>query len=308
MRKPILTVKHLTKAFGSFTAVDDLSFELGGGEILGMLGPNGAGKTTTLQMLLGVLTPTSGSIHYFGKDLAKHRSEIMDQVGFSSTYVSLPDLLTVEESLTFVSYFYDRKHRRERVAEVVKQFNLEPLQHQFNNALSAGQKTRVNLAKAFLHEPHVLLLDEPTASLDPDIAQEVRGFLRDLREQSNLSVIITSHNMSEVEELCDRVIVIREGRLIAESTPEKLARSVDVCHLQLGTKNTSALRKFCLAQNLSYKTSDRHFIIDVSENRLAEILQTLEHEGIRYDEISIEKPSLEDYFLRIAKPSSYEVA
>src|SRR3990167_4051778 len=155
----ILTVDNLTKKFKDFLAVDDVSFELKEGEILGLLGPNGAGKTTTIQMLLGALTPTSGTVSYFGKDLAKHRTEILEKVNFSSTYTNLPWLLTAKENLTYTSYLYDIPNRKQKVEEMIKQFRLEDLQNKVLNDYSAGQLTRVNLAKAFINKPQVLLLD-----------------------------------------------------------------------------------------------------------------------------------------------------
>src|SRR3989339_1104196 len=170
----ILKVTNLTKTFGSgkkaFTAVDNISFGLKEGEILGLLGPNGAGKTTTIQMLLGVLTPTFGEISFFGKLFEKHREEILEKVNFSSTYTNLPWHLTARENLIYTSYLYDIPDRDKRVNEMIVQFRLEKLKNQALNDLSAGQLTRVNLAKAFINKPQVLLLDEPTASLDPETA------------------------------------------------------------------------------------------------------------------------------------------
>src|SRR5579872_210701 len=189
----ILEVKNLTKKFNDFVAVDNISLTLKEGEILGFLGPNGAGKTTTIQMLLGVLTPTSGDIFYFGKNLKLNREEILDSLNFSSTYTHLPWRLTVWENLLYTSFLYSIPDRKKRVMEVTEIFKLEQLLKRSMAQLSAGQKTRVNLAKAFLNKPKVLLLDEPTASLDPDIAQYIREFILAKRKESAVSIIITSH-------------------------------------------------------------------------------------------------------------------
>jgi ABC-2 type transport system ATP-binding protein len=224
MNVPILEVKNLTKIFGSFKAVNDLSFSMEEGELLGFLGPNGAGKTTTIQMLLAVLAPTSGEIRYFGKDLATHREEILEKVNFSTTYINLPWNLTIRENLTFMSYLYDIQNRRQRVKDIIELFKLEKLAGHQMHQLSAGQLTRVNLAKAFLNRPKVLLLDEPTASLDPDIAAYIRTLIMDANKKEKLSIIFTSHNMTEIEEVCDRVIFINKGTIIADDAPERHQR------------------------------------------------------------------------------------
>lgn len=301
MSNIILDVKNLTKIFGKFTAVDDISFSVKEGEILGMLGPNGAGKTTTIQMLLGVLTPTEGEITYFDKSLTTHREEILEKVNFSTTYTNLPWSLSVTENLTFISYLYSIKNRKQRVAEIIELFKLQELAKKTMAQLSAGQITRVNLAKAFVNKPKVLLLDEPTASLDPDIAAYIRNIILDYRDETKATILWTSHNMSEVEEMCDRVVFINKGKVIADDKPEKLAQTIEIAHVELlvrdGMKRTV---EYCKKHNLPYKLQHRTIIIDVKEKRLAEFLRTLMDAGVLYDEISIEKPTLEDYFLQVA--------
>src|SRR3989344_3033352 len=205
MQNNVLEVKNLTKKFGNFTAVDNISFSLKEGEILGLLGPNGAGKTTTIQMLLGVLTPTSGDIKYFDKKLTENREEILEQVNFSSSYTNFPWSLTVKEVLTFISYLYSINERKKRLDKIVEMFKLDSLLRKQIHELSSGQLTKVNLAKAFINFPKVLLLDEPTASLDPDVAKYIRDFLLNQQKEFKVSIILTSHNMAEVEEVSDRV-------------------------------------------------------------------------------------------------------
>lgn len=178
MSMPVLSARHLTKRFGAFTAVDDISFEIRSGEILGLLGPNGAGKTTTIQMLLGLVTPTTGSIHVFGLDLATHREEILEQVNFSSTYISMPYSLTVEENLRVVARLYGLTQVQRRIDDMLKKLEMEEFRSKITRKLSSGQMTRLTLAKAFLTQPKILFLDEPTASLDPDIAHKIRSFLK----------------------------------------------------------------------------------------------------------------------------------
>ena len=300
MQNNVIEVKNLTKKFGKFTAVDNVSFELREGEILGFLGPNGAGKTTTIQMLLGILTPTSGDVKYFGKRLTKYREEILEQVNFSSTYTNFPWNLTVKETLTFISYLYDIEDRKQRLSKIVNIFKLEDLLSQQIHQLSSGQLTRLNLAKAFINFPKILLLDEPTASLDPDVAKYIRDFLLNEQEEFNISIILTSHNMAEVEEVCDRVIFINKGKIIADDKPENLAKSIESSRLELlvrdGLKRAIEL---CDKKSMLYKIEGRYIIVDVQEKIIPEFLRELMDKKVYYDEISIEKPTLEDYFLHI---------
>lgn len=224
MTEPIVQVSHLTKRFGDFTAVNSISFEIQPGEILGLLGPNGAGKTTTIQMMLGLITPTAGSIHMFGLDLARDRERIMHDVNFSSTYVSMPYSLTAEENLRVVAKLYGMKQVDRKIDEVVKQLEMEEFRTKLTRKLSSGQMTRLTLAKAILTEPKVLFLDEPTASLDPDIAHKIRNLLREVRRSTGLSVLYTSHNMPEMEEMSDRIIFLQRGNIVAQGTSEEITR------------------------------------------------------------------------------------
>jgi len=298
----ILQVKNLTKKFGSFVAVDNISFSLKEGEILGFLGPNGAGKTTTIQMLLGVLMPTSGEISYFGKDFRLNREKILENVNFSSTYTNLPWELTVKENLFYLSYLYRIKNRRQRIEKIVKIFRLEKLLDQQLQQLSSGQLTRLNLAKALINFPKILLLDEPTASLDPEAASYIRHFLLKQRQQFKVSIILTSHNMAEVEEVCDRVIFINHGKIIDDDTPTNLARKIETCHVELnvadGLKRTIEI---CQEKKINYKLEGRYIIVDLKEKEIPQFLQTLMEKGVSYDQIAIDKPTLEDYFLLTAK-------
>jgi ABC-2 type transport system ATP-binding protein len=298
----VLEVQNLTKRFGTFTAVNDISFSLQEGEILGFLGPNGAGKTTTIQMLLNILTPTSGTISYFGKSLFTHREEILEKINFSSTYTNLPWYVSVRENLNFITYLYNIPNRKERLEKMLHIFKLEEIAHKTIGDLSAGQITRVNLAKALLNYPKVLLLDEPTASLDPDVASYIRDFLQKERQQFNVSIIITSHNMGEVEELCDRVIFINHGKVIANDTPEKLTKTIEISHIELLIeKHMSEAIAYCQKNRLSHTLpTKKHIFINTPEKDIVKVLRDMMDEGIVYDEISIEKPTLEDYFLQMS--------
>ncbi len=222
MAKTVIKVKDLTKVFDGTTAVDRVSFEAAEGEIVGLLGPNGAGKTTILQMLLGTLVPTSGQIEILGLSLDRHREEILRQVNFSSTYISMPNSLTVTENLMVFARLYGIPEPQKRIQELLKVFEIEPFQKKLAGTLSTGQLTRLCLAKALLNRPKILFLDEPTASLDPDIADKTRKLLKETRLNSRVTILYTSHNMREMEEMCDRILFLNKGRVIAAGTPKEL--------------------------------------------------------------------------------------
>ena len=221
-RRPVLEVENLAKSFNGNVAVAGISFSLASAEILGLLGPNGAGKTTTIQMLLGLVSPSAGHIRYFGLDFPAHREEILARINFSSTYVSLPYFLTAWENLVVYAKLYNVKHHKEKIAEVLDTFEIYDLRKNLTRNFSSGQLTRLHLARALLNDPQVLLLDEPTASLDPDIADKTRTLLRRIRDRKGLSILYTSHNMKEMEEMSDRIIFLQRGSIIDGGTPREL--------------------------------------------------------------------------------------
>jgi len=219
---PLIEVRQLTKIFGNVTAVDNLSFEVAPGEILGLLGANGAGKTTTIQMLLGLTSPTSGTIRIFDKDLARCRREILARVNFSSAYISLPTNLTARENLTVFAGLYGIRRPHRKIQELLELFEIPHVLDVVTGTLSSGQVTRLNLCKALLNDPEVLFLDEPTASLDPDIADKVRETLSRIQRERNLTMLYTSHNMQEISRLCNRVIFMARGRAVMEGEPDEI--------------------------------------------------------------------------------------
>ncbi len=220
----ILSVSHLCKKYGEVHAVDDLSFEVCPGEILGLLGPNGAGKTTTINMILGVLEPTSGAIAIDGCDLAHRRRQALGRTNFAAVYAPLPGNLTVAQNLRVFAMLYAVQHLNERVEAVLEEFDLRHFRNTKCGVLSSGEQTRVALAKAMLNEPRLLLLDEPTASLDPAIAREIRATIRDLAQRTGVGVLWTSHNMIEVAEVCHRVLFLSKGKILLEGDPRSLPR------------------------------------------------------------------------------------
>jgi ABC-2 type transport system ATP-binding protein len=232
MPDPVLQASGLRKVFRGFAAVDGVSFDMAPGEILGLLGPNGAGKTTIIHMLLGLTTPTAGRIRIFGLDLCGHRSRIIEEVNFSSTYVSMPNSLTVRECLEVYARLYRIRDRKARIDEVLRLFEIEDIATKIHRNLSSGQRTRLNLAKALINQPRILFLDEPTASLDPDIADKTRSLLLRIKEERGLSILYTSHNMKEMEEISDRLIFLDRGKVIAEGEPRELVARYDKENLE----------------------------------------------------------------------------
>lgn len=222
MSQPVIKVDHLTKRFDTATAVDGISFAVPAGTVAGLLGGNGAGKTTTISMLLGLLLPTSGTIEVLGEDMLRHRHRVLPRMNFSSPYVDLPHRLTVAENLTVYGHLYGLSGVRRRVAEIAEALDVARFLKKPTGQLSAGQKTRVALAKALLNRPDVLLLDEPTASLDPDTADWIRTYLETYRRETGATILLASHNMLEVERLCSLVLMMRGGAIVDRGTPAEL--------------------------------------------------------------------------------------
>lgn len=221
----MIQVKNLCKNYGAVKALENVSFELKPAEILGLLGPNGAGKTTAIHILLGLLSPTSGEVSVLGLSPMTQRYAIASQINFSSAYVQLPSNLKVSENLDIFSKIYSVKNARQKISSLLDLFEIPHLRNRLTGALSAGEKTRVNLVKCLLNDPKLLLLDEPTASLDPEMADTVRKVLKKIQKERGMGILYTSHNMPEVEEICDRVLFIHEGKTITEGTPEAIRQS-----------------------------------------------------------------------------------
>ena len=236
---PILQVQGLTKKFQSKLAVDSLTFSLPRGSIVGLLGGNGAGKTTTLSMLLGLLEPTSGRIQLFGNNFVRNRHSVLHRMNFCSPYVDLPQRLTVMENLRVFARLYGVRDSAKTIARLVDDFRLLELKDQPIRRLSSGQKTRVSLAKALINSPDFLLLDEPTASLSPDVSKWIRQQLADYRDRTGATILFASHDMREVELLCDQVMMMCQGQLIEQGSPKEL----------METHHRSSLEEVFLALN-----------------------------------------------------------
>jgi ABC-2 type transport system ATP-binding protein len=222
MDDTVIRINDLSKSFAAVAAVQGVSFTLRRGTTLGLLGGNGAGKTTTIGMMLGLIVPSGGSIEILGEDMLRHRHRVLPRLNFSSPYVDFPNRLRVRENLMVFAQLYGLRRARARIDELAADLDLTRLLDQKTGSLSSGQKTRVGVAKALLNRPEILLLDEPTASLDPDIADWVRGYLDTYQRATGASILLASHNMGEVERLCDEVLMMKQGRIVDRGAPEAL--------------------------------------------------------------------------------------
>lgn len=300
---PILEVKNLHKIYGTYTAVDNISFAVRRGEIVGFLGPNGAGKTTTIQMLLGITTANGGSISYFGKNFSEHREACLQRINTTSAFNTLMGRISVWENLVVFAELYQVSEARKKILSLLDQLEAMDLKDQLYKDLSSGQKTRVNLVKSLLNDPEILLMDEPTASLDPDIADKTLTLIEHLRRERNLSILYTSHNMSEIDRICDRVIFLDHGKIVAEDTPKNLTKLVSRATLRVVfDKKTEALEKYLAEKALDYAFPE-HATIEVraGEREIPGILFELSNTGIWIEDIEVVKPDLEDVFLQFAR-------
>jgi ABC-2 type transport system ATP-binding protein len=227
-----LSVAGLRKQYGATVAVDGVSFAVHAGEIVGLVGPNGAGKTTTINMVLGVLQPSAGTIRIEGIDLARQRSRALAHTNFAAVYAALPGNLTVYQNLRFFSLIYDVAAGSSRIEQLLSEFELQRLRNTRSGLLSSGEQTRLALAKALVNKPRLLLLDEPTASLDPSAADLVRARIREMASRSGCGILWTSHNMYEVEETCHRVLFLSRGRILLEGDPKTLPRAHGAASLE----------------------------------------------------------------------------
>jgi ABC-2 type transport system ATP-binding protein len=218
----VLTTANLTKQYGAIVAVDHISFSVGAGEIVGLLGPNGAGKTTTINMILGILQPTEGSITILGKDMRKCRSEISRSTNFAAVYAHMPANLSVWQNLYVFGLLYEVENLKQRIEGLLEEFDLRQFRNTKAGLLSSGELSRLNLAKAVMNEPRLLLLDEPTASLDPSVSQLLRDRIRAYTARTGAAILWTSHNMTEIEAVCDRVMFLSKGKILLCGDPATL--------------------------------------------------------------------------------------
>ena len=219
-----IEIKNLNKQYNNILAVKNINFKINKGSIVGLLGPNGCGKTTTIGMMLGLIKPTSGSVFINGKDIENenNRTKILEKVNFISPYVELPKKLTVEENLKVYGKLYGVNNLQNKISDLMKQLNLLEFKKRKTGELSSGQKNRVSLAKALINEPEILFLDEPTASLDPDVGDYIRTYLENFASKKDTTILLASHNMNEVERLCNEVMMMKNGKIIDKGTCSSL--------------------------------------------------------------------------------------
>jgi ABC-2 type transport system ATP-binding protein len=303
MSTPLLQVENLVKDFDGFRAVDQVSFAIPKGRIIGLLGPNGAGKTTTIHMLLGITTPTAGRITYFGQDFATHRQACLQRINFASSYNTLQGRITVAQNLIVFGHLYGIRRPEAKIRKWADYFEVTPLLNRRYWDLSTGQRTRVNLIKALLNDPELILMDEPTAALDPDIADKTLSLIEEIRRDAGVSILYTSHRMNEVTRICDEVIFLDRGRIFAQDTPLGLTKRIRSAQLRLtveGERDTVAAFLRERAQNFRF-TQDHTVVIDTTEQQIPELIFGLSERGVWITDIEVEKPTLEDVFLKIAR-------
>jgi len=228
----VIHVTNLSKRFGAIHAVDDISFRVKNGSTTALLGGNGAGKTTTIAMLLGLLLPSSGKVSILGQDMLRHRYRVLERINFNSPYVDLPGRLSVRENLSVYARLYAISKPAQRIQQLADELDITGLLARRYRSLSAGQKTRVSLAKALLNKPRILFLDEPTASLDPDSADRIRHYLQTYQQGTGATLFMASHNMAEVERMCDDVLIMQQGQIIDQDTPKRLISKHGVTNLE----------------------------------------------------------------------------
>ncbi len=300
----MLEVDGLVKDYGSYRAVDNVSFTIRKGEVLGLLGPNGAGKSTTIQMLAGVTTPTQGTIRYFGHDFKRHRQACLQRLNYASAYNTLQEHITVKENLTVFSALYGVKNGKAKVAELLDYFGISRLGKNKYKELSAGERTRVNLVKSLLNDPELILMDEPTASLDPDIADKTLGLIEQLRDDRQLSILFTSHNMNEVTRICNDVIFLDRGKIVSHDTPANHMKRLGWSQVSFQFKGQPAkVEQIAQKYNPTHVVFDgnKHVNITLAGKDIPTLLAAVHDTDIEVVDIDITKPTLEDVFLDIAR-------
>ncbi len=303
MHEALLEVENLVKNYGTYAAVNGISFSVPRGKVIGLLGPNGAGKTTTIQVLLGITLGNGGSIKYFGKDFFTNRQYCLQRINFTSSFNTLQGRNTVWENLLVFAYLYSIKKPEKKIRELTQYFEITDLLGQIFYSLSQGQKTIVNVVKSFINDPELILMDEPTASLDPDIADKLLGLIENFKKTKNTSILYTSHDMDEVTRICDEVIFLDKGQIIVQDTPLGLTKRIANSRLKItfdGEKN--AVGNFLQAEKQSFNfQSDKVVIIDTQEEAVPKLIFSLSKAGVWITDIEVEKPTLEDFFLQIAR-------
>ena len=303
MSEPLLEVENLVKNYGSFKAIDGISFSVPRKKVIGLLGPNGAGKTTTIQILLGTTIHNGGIIKYFGKDFTKFKSYSLQRINFASAFNTLQGRISVWENLLVFAYLYELKNPKKKIEELAQYFEITDLLPQRYWDLSTGQKTRVNIIKFLLNDPELILMDEPTASLDPDIADKTLSLIEQLRESRQLSILFTSHDMGEVTRICDEVIFLDHGKIVAQDTPLSLTKRIPTAKLKIVfDAEQDKVERYLKQERQNYEFLSKNVVlINTEEKLIPKIIFGLSNTNIWITDIEVKKPTLEDVFLQIAR-------
>ena len=303
MAEHVLEVENLMKSYGSSNTVDGTSFAVPRGKIIGFLGPNGAGKTTTIHTLLGITQSNGGTIRYFGKDFGEYRLASLQRINTTSAFNTLQGRITVWENLLVFAELYQVDNVTQKINTLLERFEIDNLSSVLYNNLSAGQKTRVNFVKSLLNDPEIILMDEPTASLDPDIADKALSLIEELRRERNLSILYTSHNMPEITRICDEVIFLDHGKIVAHDTPLNLTRRVSSATLRLTfSDGREAVERYLREKSQQFSFLGNNIVeISSDDDRIPDLLFGVSHVGVYITDIEIHKPTLEDVFLQIAR-------
>lgn len=306
MQNIVLEVKNLTKTFGEFTAVDHISFVVPKGKVIGLLGPNGAGKTTTIHCLLGITTKDGGTITYSSHDFSSNREYCLQRINFTSSFNTLQLRTSVWENLLVFAHLYSIRNPEKRIREIVKYFEIDDLLSQTFWSLSQGQRTRVNLAKSLLNDPEIILMDEPTAALDPDIADKTLLLIERLKEERKLSILYTSHDMEEVTRICDEVIFLDHGKIVVRDTPLNLTKRIPNARLTLAFEaDKKTVERYLREKEQTFSfVNDFTITIDTEETNIPKLIFGMSKAGIWFTDIAVRKPTLEDVFLQIARGES----
>lgn len=303
MAQNILEVHNLVKTYQNYTAVKGVSFVVPKGKIIGLLGPNGAGKTTTIQMLLGVTLYDAGDIRYFGKSLNEHRQYILQRINFTSAFNTLQGRISAYENLLVFAQLYSVNQAEKKIKDLAEYFEITDQLSKKYGDLSAGQKSRVNLVKSMLNDPELILMDEPTASLDPDIADKTLSLIEKRNRETGMSILYTSHEMDEVTRICDEVIFMDHGKIVAHDTPLGLTKRIKEAKLVLtfdATKKT--MEDFLTENNHKHEFINKNTVeITVNEKDIPKVIFKVSNTGIWITDIEVHKPTLEDFFLQIAR-------
>lgn len=306
---PILEVKNLYKKYGSFVAVDGISFSVPKGKIVGFLGPNGAGKTTTIQILLGITHLNGGTVTYFDKDFFSHTQYCLKKINFTSAFNTLQGKISVLENLLVFAELYEVENPRKKIEELCNYFEISNIINEIYQTLSSGQKTRVNFVKSLLNDPEILLMDEPTASLDPDIADKTLSFIQELKKKRELTILYTSHDMEEITRICDEVIFLDHGKIVAQDTPLNLTKKISSVQLRMiFDEKRKTMEEYLQKHNQTYHFEDNHIvIIETTEKLVPKLIFGISKTDIWITDIEIKKPTLEDVFLQIARGKNYVI-